>query len=293
MAGTRAEAAARGGRLAADGEPIAVIAGAGGLPEAIAQALKARGREVLVVAIDGAADREFGGTSTIHLPIGAAGRLLECLRANDCAEVVIAGQFHRPRFSDIEFDLGTLKLALSSLLRLRFGGDDQVVSRIVEMFEAEGFRIVGPQEAVPELISASGPYGRARPSEDARADIQTGAAAIRHMAPLDVGQAVVVHSRRIIGVEAAEGTNAMILRCGELRANGRLNASAPSGVLVKMPKPGQELRLEMPVIGPDTVRAARQAGLAGLAVEAGGVVVVDRSELVELADEAGLFVVGF
>lgn len=293
MTGTRAERAARGVEAQQGDQPIAVIAGAGKLPEAIAQTLKTHGRDVFVVAVDGEADRGFDGFPTRRLPMGAAGRLLQSLRENNCTDIIMAGQFRRPRFSEIEFDFGTLKLALSSLLSLRFGGDDQVVSRIVRLFEAEGFRIVGPREVVPDMISTKGPFGRHRPSGDALADIEIGAAAIRHLGSLDIGQSLAVHDRRIIAVEAAEGTDAMIRRCEELRANGRLNAPVPSGVLVKMTKPGQETRLEMPVIGPETVDAAIQAGLSGLAVEAGGVIVVDRNRVAELGDKAGLFVYGF
>jgi UDP-2,3-diacylglucosamine hydrolase len=272
--------------------PIGLIAGAGDLPLEIAAALSEQGRRVFVAAVEGEADREYSAFPCIVLKMGAVGRLKQFLKDNGCVDVMMAGSFRRPRFSEMEFDLATVKLAASSILRLRFGGDDAAVTGVVRIFEEEGFRVVGPRDAVPELIAPPGPFGRVRPTRAAREDIACGAAAIAHMGPLDIGQAVVVVDRRIVAVEAAEGTTAMAERCGGLRANGRISAEAPSGTLVKMLKPGQESRLELPVIGPDTVRAAQGAGLAGIAVEAGGVLVIARDEVRRIADDAGLFVVG-
>ena len=282
------------GRAAAEvkPEPIALIAGSGDLPLVMARTLERRGREVFVVAVDGEADRDYSGFANVTLGIGAAGKLKSALHQRGCVDVMMAGNFRRPRFSDIRFDLGTLRIALSTILNLRFGGDDRVVNGVVRIFESEGFRIVGPRDAVPELVAPKGVIGRIKPDKAARADIAFGVEAISHMGRLDIGQSVVVLDRRIVSVEAAEGTTAAVLRCAELRANGRIATPAGSGVLVKMPKPGQETRLDMPVIGVDTVRAASDAGLAGLAVEAEGVLVVGLDEVREAADAAGLFLFG-
>lgn len=278
----------------ADGDrPLALIAGGGKLPAAIAEALRRRGRPVFVVAIEEEADRDFAAYPHMRASIGAVARIRQALLDNGCTEIMMAGTFRRPRFSDIELDLGTLRLALSAILRLRFGGDDAVVSSVARIVEGEGFRIVGPDEVVPEMVASEGPHGRLHPSRQARDDIECGIAAIMRMAPLDIGQAVVVHDRRIVAVEAAEGTTAMIERCAALRKSGRINAPAPSGVLVKLPKAGQELRIEMPVVGSETVRAAARAGLAGIAVEAGGVLLADREDMCRIAEAAGLFVFGF
>ena len=182
--------------------------------------------------------------------------------------------------------------ALSSIMRLKRGGDDKVVNGVVQIFESEGFRIVGPRDVVPEFVAPSGLLGRYKPGRKARADITFGLKAIRRMGSLDIGQAVVVLAERIVAVEAAEGTNAMILRCAELRGNRRISAPLPSGVLVKAAKPGQELRLDMPVAGIETIEAAVAAGLEGIAIEAGNVLVPGISEVRRAADAAGLFVIG-
>ena len=272
--------------------PIAVIAGAGDLPRAIAELLRRKGRAVHVVAVEGEADRDYSDFPNTRLKMGAARQLKRALREWGCVEVTMAGAFRRPKFSEIEFDLGTMKLALSRVFGLKFGGDDAVMGGVVRIFEEEGFRIVGPRQIVPEIIAGKGQKGRLKPSRQAQDDIHAGVAAIARIGPLDIGQSLVIVDRRIVAVEAAEGTTAMIDRCAELRANGRIPAPPPSGVLVKMLKPGQETRVEMPVIGPDTLRAAARAGLSGIAVEAGGVVLVDHGELGALADELDLFLIG-
>lgn len=271
--------------------PLAVIAGAGDLPLVVAEEVRGTGRELFVIEVEGECDADLSAFSRVRLPIGAAGRLKVLLQERGCRDVFMAGTFRRPRFSDIEWDMGTVK-ALSSIMRLKRGGDDKVANGVVRIFEGEGFRIVGPREVVPGFIATAGPLGSVRPERRARADIAHGARAIESMGHLDIGQAVVALDGRIVAVEAAEGTDAMIGRCAMLRAAGRIAAPSPSGVVVKAAKPGQELRLDMPVVGVETIRAAAEVGLAGIAVQAGSVLLPRIGEIRRAADEAGLFVVG-
>lgn len=277
--------------VAASSGPLAIIAGSGDLPRIAADHVLRAGREIFVVVVEGETNGDYADLPHEIVRIGAAGRLKEILLEKGCRDVFMTGTFRRPRFSEIDWDMGTVR-ALSSIMRLRFGGDDKVVNGVVHIFESEGFRIVGPREVLPVLVAEAGVLGKVKPSRRARADIADGLAAIRHMGRLDIGQAVVVLSRRIIAVEAAEGTDAMIRRCADLRSSGRVALPPPSGVLVKAAKPGQELRLDMPVVGLDTVRSAIDAGLEGIALEAGAVLIPQRYEALELADEAGLFVCG-
>lgn len=271
--------------------PLAILAGAGDLPRLIAEEVSRSGRDLFVVEVEGETDSDFSAFAHARLPMGAAGRLKALLTERGCRDVLMSGNFRRPRFSDIEWDMGTVK-ALSNIMRLKRGGDDKVVNGVVQIFEGEGFRIVGPREVVPEFIAPAGPIGRQKPGRKARADIAFGLKAIRQMGSLDIGQAVVVLAERIVAVEAAEGTSAMIARCAELRGNGRIAAPAPSGVLVKASKPGQELRLDMPVAGIETIEAAVSAGLEGISIEAGNVLVPGIAEVSRAADAAGLFVIG-
>ncbi|MEJ8574625.1 LpxI family protein [Microbaculum marinum] len=271
--------------------PLAILAGAGELPKVIADEVARTGRPIFAVEVDGETDCDLSAYPRTRLPIGAAGRLKTVLMEHGCRDVLMAGSFRRPRFSEIEWNMGTVR-ALSSIMRLKVGGDDAVVNGVVHIFESEGFRIVGPREVVPRLVAPQGTIGRLRPGKKARSDIALGLSAIGRMGPLDIGQAVIVLAGRIVAVEAAEGTDSMIARCAQLRDNGRIAAPPPSGVLVKAMKPGQELRLDMPVVGLDTVRGAAAAGLEGIAIEAGKVLLPRIEEVGAAADDAGLFIVG-
>jgi len=271
--------------------PLAIIAGAGELPGVVAQEVAKTGRAIFAVEVEGEADCDLSAYPSTRLPIGAAGRLKKVLNEQGCRDVLMIGSFRRPRFSEIEWNMGTVK-ALSNIMRLKIGGDDAVVNGVVHIFESEGFRVVGPREVAPGLMAPKGTVGRHTPDKRARADIESGLSAIRQMGPLDIGQAVVVLGQRIVAVEAAEGTNAMLGRCSGLRENGRIAAPAPSGVLVKAMKPGQEVRMDMPVVGLETVRAAIEAGLEGIAVEAGNVLLPRIEDVRRAVDDAGLFFVG-
>lgn len=272
--------------------PLAIIAGSGELPLVVAEEVRASGRPLFVVEVEGEADADFSTFARARLPIGAAGRLKSLLLEQNCRDVLMAGNFRRPRFSDIEWDMGTVKAALPTIMRIMRGGDDRAVNGVVKVFENEGFRIVGPRDVVPKLVAPAGTIGKVKPARRSRAEIDFGFRGIGQMGSLDIGQAVVVVSERIVAVEAAEGTTAMVRRCADLRAQGRISTPSPSGVLVKAAKPGQELRLDMPVVGVETVLAARDAGLEGIAVEAGRVLLPRIDDVRRAADEAGLFVVG-
>jgi DUF1009 family protein len=165
-------------------------------------------------------------------------------------------------------------------------GDDRLLGVVVQELEGEGFRVIGVDDVCRNLLAPEGPLTRARPDGVAGRDIALGIEVARRLGELDVGQAVVVQQSHVLGVEAAEGTDALLRRCAGLRREG------PGGVLVKVKKPQQERRADLPTIGAETVRGAAAAGLRGIAVEAGHTLVVDRRRTVEDAAAAGLFIVG-
>ncbi len=164
-----------------------------------------------------------------------------------------------------------------------------MLTRVAGFFERQGFRVRGAHEIVPSLLAPPGVLGRAGPDKEASGDIARGFALLDALAPFDVGQAVVVARGHVLAVEAAEGTDAMLQRCAGLRQWG---GSGRTGVLVKTPKRGQELRLDMPVVGPTTLELAAAAGLAGVAVAAGQVMIAEQAAMIDLADRHGLFVIG-
>jgi lipid-A-disaccharide synthase len=268
---------------------IGILAGGGQLPLLIADSVTARGGRVHIVAIDGEADREVARFPHTWVNWGQIDRMVATLRSEGGGEMVIAGSVRRPDLWKLRPDSGLFK-SLPQLAGLLAGGDDSVLSRVVRFFEAKGFVVRGAHHVAPALIADAGPIGSTPLSLPDRADAEIGFGVRRALGPLDAGQAVVVAGGRVLAIEGAEGTDAMLQRVAGQRST---QAEAPAaGVLAKGPKPGQELRVDMPAIGPRTVELAAAAGLAGVAVEAGMVLVLGREEAMRAAATYGLAIEG-
>jgi UDP-2,3-diacylglucosamine hydrolase len=266
-------------------KPLGIVAGGGGLPRRLVEACRQAGRDVFVLALEGAAEPEtVVGVAHAWCPIGAAGRGLALLRENAVQELVLAGGVRRPSLGSLRPDWRAAKFF--ARVGYRALGDDGLLSAVVTELEREGFRVIGPDQVLHQGLAPEGPFGQIRPDSAAIADIAHGERIARALGALDIGQAVVVQQGLVLGVEAIEGTDALLRRCAGLRREGL------GGVLVKVEKPGQEQRADRPTIGPQTVALAAEVGLRGIAVEAGATIVVDRDEVIAGADRAGLFVFG-
>lgn len=278
--------------IASQEAPLAVICGGGSLPRAVADFAAARGRKVVLFPVRGAADPDMMAHYPHHwLYPGQAGRFKRLARAAGCRDVVFIGTMVRPSLWQLRPD-ATLLSMLPHVLAAFRGGDDHLLSSVGRLFEAQGFRLLGAQEVAPEILVPEGTLSRAQANERDRADIALGFDYLRATGPFDVGQAVVVAGRHILAVEAAEGTDAMLLRVADMRKSGRIGAPAGTGVLVKAPKRGQDKRFDLPSIGPRTVEHAVVAGVAGVAVAAGTTIIAEPAQVVRAADRAKLFVLG-
>jgi UDP-2,3-diacylglucosamine hydrolase len=277
---------------AAGKSPLALICGGGSLPLTVADLAAKRDQKILLFPLHGAANpRDFVNRPHQWLYLGQVGRFMRLARAAGCNDVVLIGSVVRPAFWQLRLDLRTV-IALPRLALAFRGGDNHLLSIIGRLMEGYGFRMIGAHEVAPEILVPHGSLGRLQPTERDRADITMGLDYLRAAGPFDIGQAVVVTNKRVLAVEAAEGTDAMLARVAEMRASGRVRTPAGTGVLVKAPKPGQDLRFDMPSIGPKTVEGAALAGLAGIAVLAGSTIVAEPAGLVEAADRAKIFVSG-
>ena len=217
--------------------------------------------------------------------MGAAGEILALLRRHGCTDLVLVGPVRRPSLLDLRPDAEGARI-LARIGRAAFAGDDGLLAAVVRVLGEEGFRVLGAHEVVTEAVGPKGVLGSIRPDAAARADIDRGAAVTRALGSVDVGQGCVVQQGIVLAVEAIEGTDAMLARAAALARPG------PGGVLVKLVKPGQDRRADLPTIGPATVRAAQTAGLRGIAFEAGGTLLTDRAACIAEADGAGLFLIG-
>jgi UDP-2,3-diacylglucosamine hydrolase len=264
---------------------LGIVAGGGRLPRRLVESCRAAGRDIFVLALEGAAEPEtVHGVPHAWCRIGAAARALSLLRQNKVTDLVLAGGIRRPSLVALRPDWRAAKLF--ARIGHRVLGDDGLLTAIVDELEQEGFRVLGVDQLLETELMPEGPLGSFRPDSQSEADIERGLGVARAIGALDIGQAVVVQQGLVLGIEAIEGTDELLRRCAALRREG------PGGVLVKVEKPGQERRADRPTIGPRTVALAVEAGLRGIAVEAGATIVLDRDELVCSADLARLFVVG-
>ncbi|MBN9590161.1 MAG: hypothetical protein BGN85_00750 [Alphaproteobacteria bacterium 64-11] len=278
--------------MAAGSAALGLIAGGGDLPPAVARSVREAGGDVFVVALTGSATEPWvADFPHIFLSPGEPGRIIRALREAGADKVLLVGRVDRPKFSELKLDAKGMLLLPRAIAAAR-QGDDALLRFIVGICEDGGLQAVGVADAAPGLVTGEGPLGKFTPDENARADIAAGFRIVQALGALDVGQAAAVCEGLALAVEAAEGTDAMIARIGNLRESLRGTAAHRRGVLVKALKPTQDAKTDMPVVGVETVRKAHAVHLAGIALEAGGSLIVDKAAVAAEADRLGLFVVG-
>jgi UDP-2,3-diacylglucosamine hydrolase len=270
---------------------LGILAGSGPLPGRVAAAAAAAGRAVFIVGLEGFAERGvIASWPHVFLRMGAARGIFTALRQNHCQDLVLIGPVRRPSFLDLRPDAEGAKM-LARIGRSAFAGDDGLLSAVIRVLGEEGFRVLGMHEILNEALGPAGLLTRTGPNANAMADIRRGIAVARALGAVDVGQGCVVGAGVAIAVEASEGTDAMLSRCGALL--DAMGMAKPTGVLVKSVKPGQDRRADLPTVGPETIRLAAEAGLAGIAYESGGTILAERETCIARANEFGLFLLGF
>lgn len=266
---------------------LGIIAGSGRMPSLLVDACIADNRPYFVLGIEGHAESELLSHAPHRITrLGAIGESLNILRGESVNDVVLAGRVGRPSLTSLRPDLATTKL-LARLGAHMFSGDDALLSSIIHFLEDEGFTVVGADDVLATLLTPNKLLTRKAPTPEQEADIKAGFKAARMLGQLDIGQAAVVEKGYVLAVEAAEGTDGLLSRVAALK-----QYPAPEGVLIKVKKPSQERRIDLPAIGPQTVENAHKAGLAGIAVEAGHSIILDQKKVIELADRLSLFVAG-
>ena len=264
---------------------LGIIAGGGEFPGLVIAACRAEGRPFHVLALTGHADPEIVGDAPADwIRLGEMGTGFKHLHDRCVTEVVMIGPVRRPSLRELAPDLRTARFF--ARVGLKAMGDDGVLRAVVRELEEEGFSVIGVDAVLADCLAPHGRIGGPEIDDQAEADIARGIAVAQGLGALDVGQAVVVQQGIVLGVEAAEGTDRLIRRCADLRREG------PGGVLVKLKKPGQDRRIDLPTIGLTTLKEAAAAGLRGIAVEAEGTLVLGRKAIAVEADRQGLFVVG-
>ncbi len=261
---------------------VAIVAGGGQFPVLVAQGAKKKGAQVVVIGLAGQVDRDLASHATVYeeIKLGQLGKLLKLCKELGVEEVVFAGKVRKPAsLWDIRPDLQALKL----WQRLRSRNDDQLLRAVAEEIEAQGFKVVSPTHYLDDLLTPEGVLTQRAPTKEEEEDIRFGWEMAKAIGRLDIGQCVVVKDRMVVAVEAMEGTDATILRAGDL---------AKGVVVVKVCKPQQDTRFDLPAAGLQTILSLKQAQGRVLVLEAGRSLFFDREQALALADQAGICVVG-
>ncbi len=275
------------------GGRLAIVAGGGDLPRRVAEQARRTGRNPFVVGLKGFVEQallqEFNGP---ELSVGELGKLIQLMKKEGCEEMVFAGWLKRPDFGSLKLDLKGA-VSLPKILAAATKGDDALLRSVMDVFSDAGFRIIGADDVLNDLLVAAGPLGAIIPAPEHWPDIKRAAEVAQISGSLEIGQGAIACAGLILAVEAQEGTDRMLARIPDLIPEIRGTREARRGVLVKRPKPQQERRIDLPTIGVTTVEGAAKAGLAGIAVEAGAALVVDREKVAAAANAAGIFIYGF
>jgi DUF1009 family protein len=277
--------------MQADRGPVAILAGAGRLPELMADRLRRAGRDCRVLAFRGFAETALRKKADAVVDLLDVKRALACLEMWRPSAVTLAGGLQRPKAGAVlnAFSVFRNRQELSDLMGR---GDDQLLRGVVELLEEKGMPVVGVLDLAPELLAPAGVQTARAPEAQDRSAIEAGLRLLRDLSPYDVGQAAVVSGERVLAIEGPEGTDRMLARVQSIGRAWFSRCTPQGGVLVKAPKKGQDLRVDLPAIGPRTVVRAAKAGLSGIAVASGRTLVLDRDETVGLCDRYGLFLLG-
>ena len=266
--------------------PLGIIAGGGPLPGQVAQAARAAGREVFIAGLEGFAEPAvLAPFAHRFFRLGAVGAMRQALREHDCTDLVIIGPVKRPSILSLRPDAEGARL-LARVGRAAFMGDDGLLAAVLRVLEEEGYNLLGAHEILTDVLAPEGLLTKTAPDAQAMADIERGKEVLKTIGAADIGQACVVQQGIVLAVEAVEGTDAMLARIPSVARPG------PGGVLIKLAKPGQERRADLPTLGAATISHASAAGLRGIAFEAGGSLLTHKLLMIETADREGIFLLG-
>ena len=265
---------------------LGIIAGGGSLPQDLINHCLKNKRDFFVLAIENNANRAIFTPDIPHewIRIGQAGTGFKIFNEQKVQEIVMIGTIRRPSLADLVPDLRTA--AFFAKIGLKSVGDDGILRALIKEIESENMRVVGIHEVMPELLVKTGVLTKHKPDKQALADIERGVEVAFELGKLDVGQAVIVQQGLVLGVEGIEGTDKLIERCGTYQRKG------VGGVLVKLRKPQQDMRIDLPTIGTKTVENLHNAGMRGIAIHAGNALIAEEEKVIALADKYSMFICG-
>jgi len=264
---------------------IGMIAGSGSMPVEIIKHCNENGIEIYVIGLEPfASEEQLKEAPHCFAKIGEAGKMIKTFRNNNIQDIVLAGGIKRPSFKELIPDWEGMKILTK--LAIKKMSDDNLFRSVIKEVEMLGFRILSIEEVVPDMMFYEGIYGKVKPSKEDMDDIERGFVVAKALGAVDVGQAVVVQEGMVLAVEAIEGTDRMLARAASVKKEGK------PPIMVKVLKPKQDLRVDLPAIGLLTIEQLKKYGIKGIAVEAGGILLIEREAVIKMANEAGIFIIG-
>ena len=266
---------------------LGLIAGGGDMPFRVKEAVQAQGGRIHILGIQGSVDAALG--SVEQYPMAHLGKFIKSLKKAGCQQVVLIGKVQRPNLLTLRPDMAGMK-AIARVLVEKRRGDDALLRQILRLLNENGMAVLPAQAVAPDLMPEAGNLTQTKPNAIDEEDIALGVHITRTIGALDIGQASIVCRGQVLAVEGVDGTDALLARVANLDENLRGSPKKPQGVLVKLPKPQQDRRIDIPALGLQTIENAAQACLSGIVVEAQGAIINDIEVCIKRADELGLFV---
>lgn len=266
-------------------QKIGIIAGNGALPKKLAQSCRAKGIEPFIIAFDGQTDKDtVQGFQHMWTSLGSVGKIIKTLKSHEIYDLVMIGGIKRPSFSELKPDMKGAEI----LARIGFKslGDNDLLELLKNELGREGFSVHGVQDFLSDILTPKGVLGKIKPASKFENTIKRGIEISQQIGQLDIGQSVIVQQGMVIGVEAIEGTDELIRRCGGHLRKGH------GAILVKTAKPQQDKSLDLPTIGPDTILNSVENGLVGIVIEAGNSILIEPEVVIEIADKNKVFIMG-
>lgn len=268
-------------------EKIAIIAGEGSLPHHVYEKCIDDNKECIVICIEGHANAEgFGGAQVVQLPIHAVTKILSVIKKFGATKVVLAGKVKRIKLSRLLFDIKGAQL-FTKIMRNGMA-DDSLLRSIITFLEMEGLKVIPADAIVTDMFAEKGVLTSTKPKSHELDEIVKGKKILRDISKHDMGQALIIQAGLILGVEAAEGTDELIHRCGAIQQ--KINERP---ILIKMMKVSQDKKVDVPCIGKDTIRNLHEASIRGVAIEAKKTYILDKKETIKLANDLKIFIYGF
>jgi DUF1009 family protein len=266
---------------------LGIIAGNGELPEIVIKHCLKHKKPFCVIFLEDASPPAQPEYPRVNCSIGSVGKILKFFKKNNVTEVTLIGDVKKPVFSQLKVDIQGAAL-LGKIIKSALYGDNKILTTIIKFLEKKGFKVLGCDEVIDNILTPLGILTKTKPSKVALEDIKISQQVLNRLSEFDIGQAIITQQKHVIAIEAAEGTDSLIKRSAELTSPNKKHKA----VLVKLKKLKQDRRVDLPTIGLKTIKSLKKNNFAGIALDAQNSLILDKVKVIDAADKAGIFIIG-